>query len=635
MKRRWLWWVLFGLAVVLAWQVTGDDDAVNRDRIAEAADETGDARRSGGGFSHGARSGAGRDMVIDRDGIVAITGRVVESLSNEPVGDVEVVFRSELGEETTMAAEDGTYRVVLPVGTYRAFVRDDNVLSFGPVERVRLPELPSADRAGVPVESLMPLVIAKHDLDNVDLSVTRAGVVTGRVVDAAGRPIPRAVVRATGGSIKPSLGTDTAETDQTGTFELRLPEGDVELEATHPRHAGPTEKPHVIVSSDEPIDITIQLTAGCMIAGRVIGADGKPAGEGAIERELDEERFVADAKINTDGTFRWVTTTEEQVKLRAWPWKAPPSQPQTFACREGARFDVVFQLPPTGPDLTGLLVDASGAAVPFAYIDLAPLDEGGIPQQERSDADGNWAVFAMPAGRYQVTAFAPGRGFVSQEIAIPQQGVRLALGGLGRIEGSAPLIANGSMEVELESCAHGDEGRVELEGDRRLVAVIDSKFVIENVPSCQLMLAVHWQSSMDWFEVTVPANGRGTLEVDIGPARRVTVSGTVTDADGRPAPDVTIHSSHHEESSETTTDASGRYVIQSFAGARINAGLLRQLAVAEVPVTAQSTATIDLELSQPEIEHDYEHLPHDPGEEPELEPESLDGEVEEHPAGDE
>ena len=59
----------------------------------------------------------------------------------------------------TIAGADGSYRIELEPGAYRAFVRDDSVLSIGfPVEE-RLPGFPDLDAIGAPDETAMPLVV--------------------------------------------------------------------------------------------------------------------------------------------------------------------------------------------------------------------------------------------------------------------------------------------------------------------------------------------------------------------------------------------------------------------------------------------------------------------------------------------
>jgi hypothetical protein len=508
------------------------------------------------------------------DGGVTVSGAVLDARTHTGVGGVEVVFRGAAGEETTTAGPDGTYRIDLPVGTYRAFVRDDTVLSVGRPDHVRLPGLPSAEAAGAPDESLMPVVVATADVEGVDLTVTRGGVVRGQVIDAAGRPVANAVLRARTPGFRPALGTDVAETGADGAFELQLPAGTYSLEVGHPRFAGVGgEDERLMIEPGDVVTRTFTLIAGCVIAGRVVGANGRPAGDGAIEKQwgASELEFAPAGRISPDGTFRWSTTEEAEVVLRAWPWKAPPSAAQTFACRDGARYDnVVFALPNRGPDLDGVLVDRGGAPIAMAFIDLTPLDEGGIAQQERTDEQGRWSVFQLPAGRYRVVSHAPGRGIVATEIEAPQSHVRLQLGGTGRIEGTTPRLAKGSFELTFAMC-YDDGGAIRLPAERRLVTVTGGKFVVDNVPACDLQYVASWRGRPRPGRTEVTAGGTTQLELDLGPPRAKVIHGTVTDA-GRPVDGATVVAIFEDEPPATaTTDGAGRYTLRTFVGARLSA----------------------------------------------------------------
>lgn len=501
-----------------AWRPTGRTGERDPDPAPGGGNRTAELRS---GALAGALARSGWIPPARLDGAVTISGTVLDAGTLEGVGGVEVVFRSAAGEETTIADAAGRYRIDVPAGTYRAFVRDDTVLSVGPADHVRLPGLPTADAAGAPDEALMPLVVAAADLDGVDLTVRQGGLLRGRVVDLAGRPVGSAVVGARARWFRPTLGTDVAETARDGTFELRLPPGTYEIDVSHPRFAGlagPLEERMLEIEAGEVQGGTFTLAAGCVIAGRVVGPAGRPAGDGAIEQQwgAGEHQFAPAGRIAADGTFRWTTTDEAEVVLRAWPWKSPPSPARSFACRDGARHEgVVFALPDRGPDLDGALVDRGGAPVAHAYVDLAPLDEGGLAQQERTDAQGRWSVFELPAGRYLVTAHAAGRGVVATTVTVPQVGVRLQLGGTGRIEGRTPQLARGSFELGLLRCDDG-EAAIRLPAERRLVTIKDHAFTIEDVPACNLQIITTWRDR-DWEgEVAVPAGGAARLELDLG-----------------------------------------------------------------------------------------------------------------------
>ena len=548
----------------------------------------------------------------DDDGQVTIAGAVVDVHTGTPVPGVEVVFRNEAGEATVTAGADGRYAIHVARGSYHAFVRDDSVLSVGRPEGNRLPSLPSADVAGVPDEGLMPIVVASRDADAVDLSVVRGGTISGKVIDQRGTPIVGAVVRARGGAMRPALGTDVAETDAGGHFEMRLPAGGYAFEATHARFAGTTSTDRMTLEPGEKATTTVTMTAGCVIAGRVLDPRGKPAGDGAIEKQwgTTDLEYGPTGRIESDGTFRWVTTEETDVTLRAWPWKSPPSASRTFNCRDGARFtNVVFQLASRTPDIEGVLVDERGQPVPFAFVDFAPQDQGGIGQQERTDADGRWQVFNMPAGAYRATASAPGHGVTVADVQSPQHDITLTLGGTGRIEGTTTLLANGTFELADVQCADVMRGRngISLTQQHRLVQVIGGHFTIDDVPACTILGRASWREQRVRFEVEVAAGASATVELDLGPPHAKTVHGTIRDDAGRPVPNALVTASYKQDANvNVRSDAAGRYTLQTFSGATINADALGNAGSSVVGMANVDDEEVDVSLGSSERPRNWE-----------------------------
>ena len=424
----------------------------------------------------------------------------------------------------------------------------------------------------------------------VDLSVVRGGIVSGHVVDRGGRPIAGAVLRARGGGMRPTLATDITETDGDGSFELRLPAGAFNLDASHPRFAGvasvaSTAGARVAIAPGDHLETTITLTAGCVISGRVVGSGGKATGDGAIEKQWGQTdfEFAPAGKIEPDGTFRWVTTDEADITIRAWPWKSPPSPSRRFTCRDGARFDdVVFQLPDRGPDVEGVLVDKAGEPVGLAFVDLGPLERGGIAQQERTDAAGHWQVFSMPPGRYRVTAQAEGRGVAIQTIVAPRDGIRLELGGTGRLEGTTPRLASGSFELVLGTCLDENE-MVPVPQLRRLVSVTGGRFAVDDLPACALSFGAIWHGHRIAAHATIPSGGTAHVELDLGPAVARAVHGVVRDGAGKTLAGAQVTATFQGNAdTTTTTDATGAYAVKTFSGATLSAVARGRLGYARV-----------------------------------------------------
>jgi hypothetical protein len=332
----------------------------------------------------------------------------------------------------------------------------------------------------------------------------------------------------------------------------------------------------------------------------VIARDGSRGGDGAIERQwgTGELEFTPAGQIDSEGAFRWVTTEVDDVTLRAWPWSAPPSPSRRFACRDGARFDgVVFRLPERRPDLEGVLVDRAGQPLGFTFVDLKPLDPGGVGQQERSDASGRWEVYSVPPGRYRVTTHAAGRGVASATVVSPRDGVRLELSGTGRLEGTTPRLAHGSFELALDSCFDGGE-MIALPQSRRLVTVTGGRFAIDDLPACELSFAAIWRGRSVAQHIAIPAGGTARLELDLGEPHDKTVRGVVRDGAGRPIADAIVSVVRGDDDARPAvvarTDASGAYAIKAFSGAKLCAAARGKVGHARVGGANIDTEQVDV-----------------------------------------
>jgi len=504
-----------------------------------------------------------------------IAGTVIDQRSGKPVGNVDVVLLGAT-EQKTRAGADGRFEITVTPGIYRAFVRGDSVLTVGLADRTRLDNAPRAEIAGVRDDAVLPMLDARASLDDLELTVLPAATLGGFVYDSEQHPIASAVVRARDfdrlDAVRPVLGTDVAVTDEAGHFMLRVPPGHYQIDATHPQFAGTKDGIDLELEAGKPSAIPITMARGCIVSGRVVNADGSPANDGAIERLGPRGSFGPSGRLDA-GSFRWVTTDDETVTLRAWPWRSPPSNEKTFACTNGTRFtDVVLRLPDQGPDLSGSIVDANEQPVPLAYLDMQPLDPGLAGQQERGDASGNWGVFDVPAARYRITASAPGLGIVDTMTTSPRRDLRLLLGGTGRIVGTTTDLASGSVEVSFLRCGSKDDP-LRIAHEPRIVPVSGGHFTIDRAPACTLSLAVRWRDTLVETTTVVEPNRTAYVEVDIGAPREKTVTGTVRDVAGHAVEGARVTAVLHDREAATArTDASGKYMLQTHSGAQLVAG---------------------------------------------------------------
>jgi hypothetical protein len=111
------------------------------------------------------------------------------------------------------------------------------------------------------------------DVDDVDLS--EPGSIEGRVVDADGRPVPGARVRAgTAGTLLPASTSDpgTAVTDGDGVFRLeRVPSGNVEVRALSTR-AGRGQARVDVEAGRTTSDVVVKMLSAAQEEG--LGATG-------------------------------------------------------------------------------------------------------------------------------------------------------------------------------------------------------------------------------------------------------------------------------------------------------------------------------------------------------------------------
>lgn len=601
---RRIYWILAALAVAgvllgLALRRSADGPrGAGRDPGAAPARTTGPAL---GRFAPRGRAPTAADVLgalgraTPGAGLVRVEGHVVDAVSREPVPGVEVVFAGALGEAAAIADAGGAYTIDVPPGDYRAFVRGDHVISVGQAPYERLPSPPDPDLVSAPDDQLAPLVSVTGAQRGVDLEVQRSGVVVGQVVDEGGRPVVGAVVRAALGPWRPVLGTHVAESGADGTFRLEVPAGYYALEAAHPDFAGPATagygRPEIMVYPEMETTADLTLARGCVVTGRAVRRDGSPAGPGAIERGHGDSFFPA-GQLADDGTFRFTVVGEEELTLRAWPWKAPPAPPQTLRCHDGARHVVEFVVPDQGPDLTGRIVDAQGDPVAGAYVDVYGLTPGTMNQQERADAGGDWAVFALPAGEYSITAHVPGEGIASAHVTVPGRGVELRLSGSGSITGRALGVPDGaSFQLQVAGCV-SRVGSVVVPPTTRVVPVLDGRYRVDGLPACELVAYARTAARTTPIQVEVTAGGVATADVDLAPPRAKTVRVSVVDGDGDAVAGAQVMVTHLDPGAPSpdpvTTDARGTVTVEAHVGDLVHAFAISDPTAADaVPLVGQ------------------------------------------------
>ncbi|HEX6884281.1 MAG TPA: carboxypeptidase-like regulatory domain-containing protein, partial [Planctomycetota bacterium] len=213
--------------------------------------------------------------------------------------------------------------------------------------RIRLLALSDEHGPSEPLELEVP---AGHTLENVELRLTPACRLAGRVLDEDGRPLAGArVAVATRSHLQ-----DTAETDPRGHFELlRLPPGEHTIVATHESRPWALASASATVISDSSgLELRFQKEEPVVLEGRV--TRGARPWSGPVR--LFSRHGQAELEVGADGLFRttlrWPgewrgailldgVLGEEGADLRRWELVVPEAERHVVALE-------LESLPPLG-----------------------------------------------------------------------------------------------------------------------------------------------------------------------------------------------------------------------------------------------------------------------------------------------
>ena len=168
--------------------------------------------------------------------------------------------------------------------------------------------------------------------------------VSGRVVDPQGKPVAGALVvtaRTGYGDAIDQTRRFTARTKADGTFAMRLPssapvqfnliahEGDY---GTWRQWANGVSEPMDLEPGDVVKDLTLTLTAGATIKGRVVDAQGNPrpgTEVRAMSADGQDSRYVApSARTDAEGKFTLTHVRPGEVRVEVEPfWVNEPDDP--------------------------------------------------------------------------------------------------------------------------------------------------------------------------------------------------------------------------------------------------------------------------------------------------------------------
>jgi RNA polymerase sigma-70 factor (ECF subfamily) len=256
---------------------------------------------------------------------------------------------------------------------------------------------------------LPTLELGAAPLDLGTLRLTRAGSVSGRVIDGEGAPVAHAMVSVTASEswtsalppeksgVNPTLGlltSVTLDTDDLGRFHRGgLPPGEVVVNASLPGSTAKADA-HVSLAEGQAIgDVELQLDLAGVIEGQVLDDEGRavPGAHIHVSREGVGDKRALEA--NEAGRFRISGLGEGSFRL--WVFEATSDRrsgalhmPVTIECVAAGTVDLNIVLP-AATTLRGVARSSAGAPLPGAKLRLEFA--GSYPTIELSaDAEGRF-----------------------------------------------------------------------------------------------------------------------------------------------------------------------------------------------------------------------------------------------------
>jgi hypothetical protein len=313
-------------------------------------------------------------QVADQSARSSISGRVTES-DGRPLSEASVILtRPPIRFKAAVTDADGRYELRdLPAGLFLVSVEKAGFISlaFGQTKTADSPK--------------MVTLAANQHLDGVNIIVPRGGVIAGRVLDAAGKPIARAEVmplrRFLMGEEVRRAG-DIVIANDIGEFRMfGLPGGPFLISARAPRigsnprevdlpatglqrvyYPGTTSidsAQFVTVGIGETVsNITLSLVPVPLasISGQVVDAQGAPVTRGTISaRRRDGYADVFESSVRPDGAFNISGLPPGDYLLRATatPGPAPFAESTATVTVNGRDVSGVVVSPPRKVNVSG------------------------------------------------------------------------------------------------------------------------------------------------------------------------------------------------------------------------------------------------------------------------------------------
>jgi hypothetical protein len=410
------------------------------------------------------------------------------------------------------------------------------------------------------VSATSQLVVGDDGLNNVELVVTEAGTISGRVVNSAGAPLPGLLVTAIGDDNISHL----AETAADGTYVIdSLPAGNYEVDAGGDTLSESTISNVAVSSGGRTGNVNLLLQDTATISGTVLGPDGPISG--ATVSAATDDGIGSSTTTDDSGHYTVTGLSTGIYVLTASAPDLATSEISSLNLAAGTSLNGQNFSLAVGGTVTGQILIA-GTATSISDVVLMLTGSAGTFSGV-TDANGQFSVTGLPAGNYDLVTLASTFMSVETNVTITAgqtSTANLTTTTLGAVSGEitdsvthSPLphvIVQLFDETGFVTSALTDtQGNYEIDGlDAGNYQVVLGDYGSPGVAKANITLSV--------------AQSHATANLTVGLAG--SVSGFVFQADGV-TPDAGITVALNSLGLPvlfTTTDATGKYVFDVLTG---------------------------------------------------------------------